>query len=165
MGQTEDIAAAKDLARAYWAACDAADASALAQVVAPALVWEGPWPIKDAGSAADVIALWAGPLLEAIPTLSRRTHILTAGISQGRADGGPDGRLWVAGTGYLDGVAHSDVFGIPATGQPLRLRWGEFLRIEEGRIAAQGTHDDLVAQGGLYARLARLQFTDGVAAE
>ncbi|WP_170595943.1 ABC transporter transmembrane domain-containing protein [Ruegeria arenilitoris] len=37
--------------------------------------------------------------------------------------------------------------------------------MENGRIVAQGTHDDLVAQDGLYARLARLQFTDGVAAE
>ncbi len=37
--------------------------------------------------------------------------------------------------------------------------------LEAGRIVAQGTHDDLVAEGGLYARLARLQFTDGVAAE
>jgi ATP-binding cassette subfamily B protein len=30
-----------------------------------------------------------------------------------------------------------------------------------GRIVAQGKHDDLVAEGGLYARLARLQFTEG----
>lgn len=37
--------------------------------------------------------------------------------------------------------------------------------LEAGRIVAQGTHDDLVSQGGLYARLARLQFTDGMAAE
>ncbi len=37
--------------------------------------------------------------------------------------------------------------------------------LDAGRIVAQGTHDDLVAQDGLYARLARLQFTDGVAAE
>ena len=34
---------------------------------------------------------------------------------------------------------------------------------EHGQIVAQGKHDALVAEGGLYARLARLQFTDGVA--
>ncbi len=37
--------------------------------------------------------------------------------------------------------------------------------LEHGKIVAQGTHDALVAQGGLYARLARLQFTEGLAAE
>ena len=37
--------------------------------------------------------------------------------------------------------------------------------LEEGRIVATGTHDQLVAEGGLYARLARLQFTEGLAAE
>lgn len=36
--------------------------------------------------------------------------------------------------------------------------------MDQGRIVAQGTHDSLVAENGLYARLARLQFTDGVAA-
>ncbi|MCI2399152.1 ABC transporter transmembrane domain-containing protein [Aliiroseovarius subalbicans] len=36
---------------------------------------------------------------------------------------------------------------------------------DEGRIVAQGTHDELVAEGGLYARLAKLQFTEGLAAE
>lgn len=37
--------------------------------------------------------------------------------------------------------------------------------MEDGRIVATGTHDALVAEGGLYARLARLQFTEGMAAE
>jgi ATP-binding cassette subfamily B protein len=37
--------------------------------------------------------------------------------------------------------------------------------LDAGRVAAIGTHDELVAKGGLYARLARLQFTDGIAAE
>ncbi|TDK41127.1 ABC transporter transmembrane domain-containing protein [Antarcticimicrobium luteum] len=36
--------------------------------------------------------------------------------------------------------------------------------MDQGRIAAMGTHDELVAGGGLYARLARLQFTDGAMA-
>ncbi len=39
------------------------------------------------------------------------------------------------------------------------------LVFDSGRIVAEGTHDALVAQGGLYSRLARLQFTEGLAAE
>jgi ATP-binding cassette subfamily B protein len=39
------------------------------------------------------------------------------------------------------------------------------LVFERGRIVAEGRHEDLVAEGGLYARLARLQFTEGMAAE
>ncbi len=36
---------------------------------------------------------------------------------------------------------------------------------EAGQVVATGTHDSLVAEGGLYARLAQLQFTAGMAAE
>jgi len=32
--------------------------------------------------------------------------------------------------------------------------------LDQGRIVASGKHDELVAQGGLYARLAALQFRD-----
>lgn len=35
--------------------------------------------------------------------------------------------------------------------------------MEAGRIVAMGTHDSLVAEGGLYARLAKLQFTGDAA--
>ncbi|REC58573.1 ATP-binding cassette domain-containing protein [Rhodosalinus sediminis] len=37
--------------------------------------------------------------------------------------------------------------------------------MDQGRIVAEGPHDRLVSEDGLYARLARLQFTDGIAAE
>ncbi|MBV1863275.1 MAG: ATP-binding cassette domain-containing protein [Rhodobacteraceae bacterium] len=33
--------------------------------------------------------------------------------------------------------------------------------LDQGRVVAQGTHDALVKEDGLYARLAKLQFTDG----
>lgn len=39
------------------------------------------------------------------------------------------------------------------------------LVFDDGRIIAQGTHAQLVKEDGLYARLARLQFTEGMAAE
>ena len=38
------------------------------------------------------------------------------------------------------------------------------LVIEAGRLVEEGTHASLLAAGGLYARLARLQFETGAAA-
>ncbi|TPE53124.1 ABC transporter transmembrane domain-containing protein [Amaricoccus solimangrovi] len=42
-------------------------------------------------------------------------------------------------------------------------RADRILVFQDGQIIAEGTHGALVAEGGLYARLARLQFTDGAA--
>jgi ATP-binding cassette subfamily B protein len=39
-------------------------------------------------------------------------------------------------------------------------RADRILVMDGGRIVEEGTHDALVARGGLYARLARLQFED-----
>ena len=44
------------------------------------------------------------------------------------------------------------------------LSANRILVMDQGRIVEEGTHAKLVAQGGLYARLARLQFETGAAA-
>jgi len=40
------------------------------------------------------------------------------------------------------------------------LRADRIVVMEDGRVVEEGTHADLIAQGGLYARLAKLQFRD-----
>ena len=41
------------------------------------------------------------------------------------------------------------------------LKADRILVIEDGRIVEEGTHKSLVAKGGTYATLARLQFETG----
>jgi ATP-binding cassette subfamily B protein len=44
------------------------------------------------------------------------------------------------------------------------LKADRILVMEDGRIVEQGTHQSLVTRGGVYARLARLQFDTGASA-
>ncbi len=102
----------------------------------PSLVWYGFDPLNELrGQAAFVSDFWL-PLQESFSGLTRQTHIFCAGESNGRIDGDltQDGRMWVSGTGYLRGIFDRDYLGIPASAQPVAIRWGEFCRLERGKI-------------------------------
>ena len=43
------------------------------------------------------------------------------------------------------------------------LQAGRIMVLEQGQLVASGNHDELLSQGGLYARLAELQFGEKVA--
>ena len=121
----------------FWGELDSspADSARIASTyLSPEHAWHGPDPLNGiVGAKAWTTDYWQ-PLLAAFPNLRRQTHIYIGGRSSGRVDGQQDGRRWVGGTGYLNGRFENDYLGIPATHDEVRIRWGEFCRVENGRI-------------------------------
>ena len=134
----EILQACKHRVWTFWSALENAPAEDVSGVfkqhVDTGCTFRGPDPVNDhAGSEAIATGYWQ-PLIDAIPDLQRETHIFMAGKSNGRADGKGDGRDWVGGTGYFVGTFTNDYLGIPANGKAVKLRWGEFCRVEGDKI-------------------------------
>ena len=92
----------------------------------PDIAWHGPHPINThVGAPAVLQAFWA-PFLAALPDLERRDDILICGTFKGGT--------WVGATGYYTGTFANDWLGIPATGGVLNVHYGEFSRIEGGKV-------------------------------
>lgn len=132
----------RQAARALWARLDRDPASASDEIAGAQ--WDMFAPIgRIDGLGALGRAFF--PLRTALPDLQRQTHILMAGRSDAAETGGDDGAYWVAGTGYYCGTGAAPLFGIPLAGRTVRLRWGEFLRYDEGgRLVQAQTIWDLV---------------------
>jgi len=91
------------------------------------------------------------PLRRALPDVSRRTLLFFADAA---GDSG-----WVTAVGNYAGTFQAPLFGIAPTGRPVFIRFGEFYRIESGRIA--GCHLildllDLMRQAGAFPLRASL---------
>ena len=92
--------------------------------------WHVAHPVNEVRGAAIDAALWQ-PLRRAMPRLERRCDILLAGRFATDGDARAE---WVAVTGHYVGGFEQPLFGIPATGRPAWLRFGEFYRVVAGRI-------------------------------
>ncbi|MEM9058103.1 MAG: nuclear transport factor 2 family protein, partial [Pseudomonadota bacterium] len=128
----------KRLVYDLWQALDAAPAdeapAILPRFAIDDATWHGPAPLGDMhGNNAYARRYWQ-PLRDALSGFERETHILMGGRSNGRIDGQGDGRHWVAGTGYFSGVFARELLGVAATNARVKLRWGEFCRVDNGRI-------------------------------
>lgn len=77
------------------------------------------------GKEAVFKELWK-PLIEAFPDLERQTDIFIGGNFKGDD--------WISASGHLVGTFYQDWQGIPATGKMVALRFGESLRIVDGKI-------------------------------
>lgn len=91
--------------------------------VHPDITWHGPHPINDLDGADALIQSFWQPLREAFPDLKRTSQILIGGHAH-----------WVAEIGYFRGTFARDWLGIPATGQPIDIRFGEFSAVYDGKI-------------------------------
>jgi predicted ester cyclase len=98
----------------------------LSALYAPEAHWRGSHPINEhQGIEAIASQVWV-PLLDAFPDLERRDLIV--------AGGSYEGRDYVAMIGHYCGTFRRDWLGIPATGAPLFIRYGEVHQIVNGRI-------------------------------
>ena len=134
----------------FWQALESASANQVEEVARSAMdsdvVWHGPDPINQLhGVQAFVSEFWL-PLNQSFPGLKRQTHLFFGGESNGRIDGdfALDGKMWVTGTGYFTGTFAQDYLMIPATGGQVNIRWGEFCRIEQGKIVEAYVLLDLI---------------------
>jgi hypothetical protein len=120
-------------------------AARIAEVYDPGVEWHGPHPLNDCVGRDAVAALLWEPLLAAFPDLERRDDIQIGGEWQGTP--------WIGSTGHLVGTFHDDWLGIRATGGFATIRFGEFVRLRDGRACeAYVILDllDLMRQAGIW---------------
>ena len=131
---TNQLTLAKQVAWQALMRLPGADAEAACrELLSAECEWHAGHPINTlVGPEAIAAQFWA-PLREAFPDLERRPDIFLAGQWDGRYGGGEGS--WVSCTGHYLGTFLADWLGIPATGEPATLRFGEFYRIVDGRIA------------------------------
>ena len=94
----------------------------------PDAVWQGPHPINDLPGRDAYVEQFLQPLMASFPDMERRADLLFGGEYQGAR--------WVCSTGYYVGTFDAEWLDIPATGNLSYLRYGEFARMEGGRITA-----------------------------
>ncbi|MEM6319480.1 MAG: nuclear transport factor 2 family protein [Bacteroidota bacterium] len=130
----------KQLVWNFWQVLDqAAPSDYLATtetLFAPDVRWYGFDPVNNLSGCYAFSEFFWKPFKVSFPDLKRETHIFIGGVSNGRKDGdiSKDGHYWVSGTGYFHATFTKDYLTIPANGQSVKIRWGEFCKLENGKI-------------------------------
>ena len=89
--------------------------------------FHGPAPIERADGITGFQEIVLEPLRRSMPTATKRPYLFLGGIYQDA--------IWVAATGNIVGEMEQPWLGIPIGPGERKLRFGEFYRIEHGRVA------------------------------
>ncbi|MCX2972977.1 polyketide cyclase [Halieaceae bacterium IMCC8485] len=132
-----------------YAALSGANEAQIRKVAAATLSEQVKWsachPVNDLAGVSSVVDDFLLPMIQAMPDLERKPFIHIPGDYQGEQ--------WIAGTGYLIGTFSAPLFGIPATGKTLYLRYSELVRVENDRITQCYLFPDFLdamQQAGVY---------------
>ncbi|MEY2593366.1 MAG: hypothetical protein RI972_1055 [Pseudomonadota bacterium] len=112
------------------------------RLLSPDSLWVVSHPVNELRGPQQVLQQFLEPIRQAMPDVERRTDVFFAGHWDGRIDGGAG--TWVTCTGHYLGKFLAPLWGIAPTGEPAWLRFGEFYRIEAGRIVEARILLDLV---------------------
>lgn len=104
------------------------DGSSGLDFVAEDVVWNCAHPVNELIGLEQTRAGFWAPLHNAMPDIERRPLVVVNGTSEGA--------YWQTNTGHLVGTFHRPLFGIPATGQTLFLRFTEMVRFDQAKIKA-----------------------------
>ena len=149
-----ELSEAKQVVRAYHAALDGSSADGLAETIARYCTADCAYnfvhPFNEVtGPEAAASTFWH-PLRKSFAPLQRRPDIFMAGHN--RLDEGAT--VWVASMGHLLGLFDASFLGMRPTRRATMLRYAEFSRMEDGRIADNTVFLDimnLMAQAGAEA--------------
>lgn len=111
----------------YFRASADEKASIAQQYLNPDVKWCVAHPVNDLNNPQSAHEQFLIQLQSALPDIERRPQIVM--------DGEYEGRTWYNSTGYFVGTFDNALFGIPATGKTLYLRYTELVCIEDNQIA------------------------------
>ena len=112
------------------------------QLIAADAVWHCSHPVNELHGLDSIQRGWSTPLATSFPDLERRADVLMAGVFDGRFCGGAG--IWVATTGHYSGTFSAPLFGIEPSHNLAFLRFGEFYRVENGKIVEARILVDLI---------------------
>ena len=105
----------------------------------------GMHPFDTMDSAREVVEKFWDPLKRSIGSWQRRADMFLAGENWIDEQAGLSPGVWVVEMGHLVGLFDQDWLGIRATNKLMFLRYAEFHRVENGKIAETASYIDLVS--------------------
>jgi len=142
----------KEMIRAFYLGLDQAEGDDIITLIkantSKDYRWRGFHPFNEIIGAEAVVKQFWSPLKSALAPMQRRLDIFMAGENSLEGDSG----VWVASMGHLMGLFDQPWLGIAPTGKIAMLRYAEFHRVLEGKIAETAMYFDiphLMMQAGL----------------